>query len=204
MKKSKSVRKYKLPKGHVLVLRTSNANMTTYGWFLWPAKGPVTCPDWDPQPKCGNGLHGLFWGEGDGSLVDHSDGAKWLVVEVKESELVSLDGGAKVKFPRGKVVFAGDVLAATAMVAEHSAKARSVVGSTLTGGVGSTLTGGDRSTLTGGYRSTAKTGDLGIIAIKHWDDKAGRHRLSVGYVGEDGIEPNTFYRCNDAGKLVKA
>jgi hypothetical protein len=167
-----------------------------------------------------------------------------LVVEVKESELVSLDGGAKVKFPRGKVVFAGDVLAATAMVAEHSAKARSVVGSTLTGGVGSTLTGGDRSTLTGGdrstltggdrstltggyrstltggdgstltggdrstltggYRSTAKTGDLGIIAIKHWDDKAGRHRLSVGYVGEDGIEPNTFYRCNDAGKLVKA
>jgi hypothetical protein len=76
--------------------------------------------------------------------------------------------------------------------------------STLTGGDGSTLTGGDRSTLTGGYRSTAKTGDLGIIAIKHWDDKAGRHRLSVGYVGEDGIEPNTFYRCNDAGKLVKA
>jgi hypothetical protein len=23
-------------------------------------------------------------------------------------------------------------------------------------------------------------------------------------IGEDGIEPNTFYRCDDTGKLVKA
>lgn len=45
----------------VLVLRTVNADGTSYNGFQWPLEvGAVAeCPDWDPAPKCGNGLHGL-------------------------------------------------------------------------------------------------------------------------------------------------
>lgn len=32
----------------------------------------------------------------------------------------------------------------------------------------------------------------------------GRQRITVGYVGEDGIEAGTAYRCDEAGRLVKA
>ena len=52
----------------VLVLRTCAADMTSYGGFKWPKSGPVKCDDWKPRAECGNGLHGLLWGVGDGSL----------------------------------------------------------------------------------------------------------------------------------------
>jgi hypothetical protein len=48
----------------VLILRTCKPDMTSYKGFRWPESGPVDCPDWDPKPKCGNGLHGFLWGEG--------------------------------------------------------------------------------------------------------------------------------------------
>jgi uncharacterized protein YodC (DUF2158 family) len=50
---------------------------------------------------------------------------------------------------------------------------------------------------------TSKTGSVGIVVCRWWDAKAKRSRLTVGYVGEDGIKPDTFYRCDDAGKLTK-
>jgi hypothetical protein len=40
--------------------------------------------------------------------------------------------------------------------------------------------------------------------VCRWFDKSkNRYRLSVGYVGEDGIEPNAFYKCDETGKLIK-
>ena len=47
--------------GHVLILRTCNADLTSYGGFQWPASGPVECPDLlvrvaddgDPCAACG-------------------------------------------------------------------------------------------------------------------------------------------------------
>ena len=86
---------------HVLVLRTCKADLTSYGGFRWPESGPAEAPDWRPDAECGRGLHGLLWGEGDGSLLDWSAGAKWLVVEVEAADIIDL--GGKVKFPRGVV-----------------------------------------------------------------------------------------------------
>jgi uncharacterized protein YodC (DUF2158 family) len=57
-----------------------------------------------------------------------------------------------------------------------------------------------RSTVSGD-RSTVKSGEIGIVACQWYDGK--RYRLTVGYVGEDGIKPNTFYRAEENGKLVK-
>ena len=45
-------------------LRTAAADGTSYGRFQWPESGTVTAPDWQPNAKCGNGLHALLNGEG--------------------------------------------------------------------------------------------------------------------------------------------
>ncbi len=96
----------------VQVLRTCAADMTAHSGFKWPESGPVECADWDPTPECGNGLHGLLWGDGDWSLLNDDGKRKWLIVEVAADAIVSL--GSKVKFPRGNVVFCGgDVEAIT-------------------------------------------------------------------------------------------
>ncbi len=51
-----------------------------------------------------------------------------------------------------------------------------------------------------GIDGSAKAGDNGCIALCYYDGK--RNRVLVGYVGEDGIEADTFYVAR-GGKLVK-
>ncbi|MEO5672494.1 MAG: hypothetical protein ABIR26_17545 [Ramlibacter sp.] len=51
---------------------------------------------------------------------------------------------------------------------------------------------------------TARAGELGCIVLTRWVDSEKRYRVCVGYVGEDGIEPNVAYRLNDKHELVKA
>ena len=91
------------------VLRTCDADMSAYGGFVWPKSGYVECSDWNPEPVCGGGLHGLLGGQGDGALLNWGPYAVWLVVEVDEY----VDLGGKVKFPSGNVVHCGDQLSAT-------------------------------------------------------------------------------------------
>ena len=169
----------------VLVLRTCAANMESYNGFKWPQKGAVECHDWLPTAKCGNGLHGFLWGEGNGGLADWAADAKWLVVSVLEKEIVVID--RKVKFPRGNVVFCGgrkeatDYIAArlppgrTPAIVGHFAvsgdrgTSNSGVGGTSTSGHGGTSTSGDYGTSTSGdcgtstsgYRGTSTSGDCG-------------------------------------------
>jgi hypothetical protein len=45
-------------------------------------------------------------------------------------------------------------------------------------------------------------GDTGIIVVAWWDGE--RKRLSVGYVGESGIEKDTFYCVDANGNLIKS
>jgi hypothetical protein len=211
----------------VLVLRTCAADMSAHGGFIWPESGPVECPDWDPEPVCGNGLHGALWGEGDGNLLSWEPDAKWLVVEVLATDVVELDG--KVKFPRGEVVYCGTRQGATELIQRPG---RAVIGGSVTAGDRGTATAGDRGTATAGYRGTATAGGYGtatagyggtataggygtatagergtatagndgIINLSWWDGT--RRRVVIGYVGEDGIKPNVPYVVKD-GKLVR-
>jgi hypothetical protein len=66
----------------------------------------VECPNWDPKPECGNGLHGLAWGDGDWCLLSDADDAVWMVVRVASEDVVKIDD-SKVKFRRGFVEYAG-------------------------------------------------------------------------------------------------
>jgi len=114
-KQEKSVAQEAAESKHVLVLRTCDANGKSHSRFQWPEKGPVECNDWDPTPRCGGGLHGLAWGDGDWSLLNSSHDAKWQVVKVPEKDIVAIDGH-KVKFPRGEVLYTGNMADAMAMV----------------------------------------------------------------------------------------
>jgi hypothetical protein len=146
------------------MLRTCNSLLQAHGGFQWPSKGSVEAPDWKPVAECGNGLHGLLWGEGNGALLDWSEDAKWLVVKVLLAEVIDIKG--KVKVPSGSVVYCGNRKGAIEKIKKLGAKGP-IVGdiftggdnSTLTGGYGSTLTGGKWSTLTSGKWSTLTSGD---------------------------------------------
>jgi hypothetical protein len=153
----------------VLVLRTCNAELKAqHNDFQWPESGSVEAPDFSPEPVCGYGLHGLLWGEGDGSLLNWDDSAKWLVVAVPADSIVSLDGGEKVKFPRGEVVYCGNREGATQLI--HAEHAGPIVGLTLQSnaqrntvctGYRGTATAGNYGTATAGYRGTATAGNYG-------------------------------------------
>ena len=192
-------------------LRTAAADGTSYGGFQWPESGTVTAPDWQPNAKCGNGLHALLNGEGNASLLDWSPDARWQLVGF--DSYVDLDG--KVKFESCEVA-TGSRLAVTAALsalcpgsAIHGATATAGdygtatagYGGTATAGDRGTVTAGDRGTVTAGYGGTATAGDRGRIQIEWWDGN--RYRISTGYVGENGIKPDTAYRLHDAGQFVE-
>ena len=201
MKKKTSVSK------KVLILRTCASDMTSYNGFRWPESGHVECPDWKATEECGNGLHGLLWGCGDGGLLNWSHDARWLVAEVEESELINL--GGKMKFPHAVVVHCGTQQSATEYIRSNGAADKPVVGAivnaagdggTATAGYGGTATAGHRGTATAGYGGTATAGDGGTLCVKYWDGK--RYRRCIAYVGENGIKPNVRYRVGN-GAMVE-
>ncbi|MEK9811354.1 MAG: hypothetical protein VW362_12955, partial [Candidatus Nanopelagicales bacterium] len=63
-------------------------------------------------------------------------------------------------------------------------------------------TAGYRGTATAGCYGTAAAGNGGTISIRWYDGT--RHRLAVGYVGDNGVEPGVAYRADDDGRLVRA
>jgi hypothetical protein len=184
----------------VLVLRTCNADMSSHSsranGFKWPTSGEVSAPNWRPTAECGHGLHGFLWGCGQskGSLFSWAPDAKWLVVEVRADEIVEL--GGKVKFPRGRVVYCGERLGATSMIAQR--KEGSIIGHTATAGDSGTATAGDSGTATAGVRGTATAGVRGTIVLRWYDAKADRCRNVIGYTGEAGIEAGVKYKLNAA------
>ena len=185
---------------HTLMLRTctreDDGRLTAHGGFVWPALGPVECPDWNPIAECGNGLHGFLRGCGDAGLANWTDKAAWLVVEIEVSDIVNLEG--KVKVPRGRVLFSGDRLQALELMARLGHLDEGHMGGTATAGDGGTATAGYRGTATAGDGGTATAGDGGTVIIAWWDDKTERMRKAIGYIGEDGMEAGKKYNLKDA------
>ena len=198
------------------ILRTCSADMTSHNGFVWPRSGRVEAPDWKPTAECGNGLHGLLNGQGDGNLLDWTEAAVWVVAAVDAEQIIDING--KVKFPWADVIFAGDRRGAIATIQPLCAEPNLVVGATVTGGDRATVTGGYRATVTGGDRATVTGGDRAtvtggyraivtggyraivtggyesLLQLYYWDDN--RRRVAVAYVGEGGIKPNTAHRLN--------
>ena len=54
-----------------------------------------------------------------------------------------------------------------------------------------------------GLNCMAKAGKKGAIALASWDTKENRFRISVAYVGENGIKPDVWYRLNERGEFFE-
>ena len=175
----REVSNYTVPEDCVLVLRSNTANDTSYNDFQWPHIGHVSAPDWNPKPVCGYGLHGALWGVGDGNLFRFEESAIWKVVEVESAAIVNL--GGKVKFPECTIVHSGTQKTATDFLKKFAPPEAQIIG----------------ATATAGYRGTAAAGQGGIIQLWFFDEVSNRRRAVTGYVGENGVKPNTGYRLFD-------
>jgi len=190
-----------------LVLRVCRPDLTSHSGFSWPADvgAEVSAPDWKKNKECGNGLHGWLYGQGDHSCVSYleNDDAKWMVLEVPSAEIVTL--GGKCKFPNARVRFIGTKSDAADFIIANEPKALNVavIGACMKVGDGEAIQVGARGTATAGESGTATAGNYGEIRIQWWDSKAQRYRTKIGYVGEDGIKPDTAYRLNDNHELEK-
>ena len=220
------MRKIKLLENEILVLRTSDEDGKSYDGFQWPSRGPVSAPDWDGMPNCGGGLHGLPCGCGDGSLLNwDNDATAQLVIVNTSRDYLEFD--EKCKFKSGRVVFSKrnafyeaieilctvypdlPIVGRRATAGNHGTATAGDCGTATAGDYGTATAGhrgtaaaGDCGTAAAGYRGTATAGDYGILVIK-WRD-ANRYRLAVGYVGENGIEPNKKYKLDAAGQFIPA
>ncbi|MBG7133972.1 hypothetical protein I5J24_21935, partial [Pseudomonas aeruginosa] len=155
-----------------LVLRTCSADLTSHGGFQWPDKigAVVEAPDWKKDNKCGHGLHGWLFGQGDhgcSSTVGGAD-AKWLVVEVDLSDLIAL--GGKAKFPRCTIRHIGDRASATQFLIANEPRSAgvAVIGATLQAGDKGFCQVGDYGTATAGGWGTATAGDWGTATAGDW------------------------------------
>jgi len=96
---------------------------------------------------------------------------------------------------------AGDSGTATA---GHRGTATAGDSGTATAGDSGTATAGDYGTATAGRYGTATAGCYGIVELHWYDTQANRYRVTIGYIGEDGLASGTAYRCDDAGQIVAA
>ena len=180
-----------------LFLRTTDASGRAYGGFQWPLEvgATVTAPDWNPEPVCGGGLHGLLNGLGESWHLSFADDAIWWIVEADDA--VDLSG--KHKFPTCRIVAFGSRHEITAAL--YAMVPGPIHGLVMTAGDRATLAAGNRATLAAGDRSTLAAGDRSTLIFLRWID--GRRRVLTAYVGEDGIKPGVAYRANDDHTAVE-
>ena len=109
----------------VLILKRIPKNRVTNGGgkgkdLAWPGVGgKVECDQWNPEPKCGGGIHGWpgGFGLGDGMEYDVA-GDVWLVISADHADVVgNVDGGAKCKARAAIVRFEGTFTDAMKFVA---------------------------------------------------------------------------------------
>jgi hypothetical protein len=86
--------------------------------------------------------------------------------------------------------------------AGNSGVATAGVGGAATVGEYGLAVAGDWGTATAAEGSFVMAGEMGTICI--WRHDGERRRLIVGYVGENGIEPNVAYRLDREGRFVRA
>ena len=173
----------------VYMLRSCEPDRSSHNGYVWPELGAAECPDWSPVQECGNGLHGLLWGEGDAGLTHQDRQGVWLVCAVWAADVVEL--GAKVKVPRAWVTFCGARDAAVVEITRLGAKApiygTATAGDdgTATAGYAGTATAGDRGTATAGYAGTATAGDAGTATAGNRGTATAGNRgtATAGYAG---------------------
>jgi hypothetical protein len=76
-----------------------------------------------------------------------------------------------------------------------------VMGTATAGDVG-TASVGDRGVANAGLEGIASAGEKGEIRIRYYDGQVRRCRTKIGYIGENGLQPNPPYTLNEHGDFV--
>lgn len=209
-------------RGHVLVLRgcyvDDDGRLYSEGGgrrLSWPRSGHVEAPDGYPNQKCGNGLYGFLWGEGDETLWLGEVGA---VIAIDPADIVYLDG--RVKFRRGNVVYAGGrkeaaqyikerkpdaaVMYCTSTAGDYGTARAEDYGVAVAGNQGIAVAGVDGIAVAGGdgnaavgYGGTASAGVGGCICIR------GRGGMRCAAVDGTRILPGVAYRLDANDQFVE-
>jgi hypothetical protein len=200
----------------VYVLKTVNSDLTACNGFKYPIEGKVSDEE--------IGLYGFLMGEGYWGFANWNNNAKWLVIEVEQSNIIKIYPD-RINFRLGNIVHCGDRKSATNFIIEKGANPEKVLGayqhkgnnSRIIGVEYSTLIGGDFSILIGGYKSILTSGidskllggvdsilSGGIrssLSIK-WINGS-KQCLTTTYVGIDGILPNIPYKVDKKGNFIQ-
>ena len=144
-----------VPPSKVYLLRTSDKDGKSHGGFRWPKEGYVEAPDWNPEPTCGGGLHGLPWGDGGWELLDATDYTRiWQVLEADAQDVVSIDG-RKSKARCGNVIYSGNMADAMAKVLACQWRIDEIVAVALADKAANTSSGNYSKAASSGNSSTA-------------------------------------------------
>ena len=143
------------------ILKTLPHDGKAYEGFQWALEvgATVKAPDWNPEPKCGGGLHGWLKGEGNGRIGHiEREGCLWLVLETEQ--VVNIDN-EKVKFPECKILFVGGRIDATKLLRSLCPDAQAIIGESIEVGDSQKCLVGDYGQATAGNFGQATAGDYG-------------------------------------------
>ena len=168
------------------ILKTLPPDGKAYNGFQWALEvgATVKAPDWNPEPKCGGGLHGWLKGEGNGRIGHiEREGCLWLVLEA--DEVVNIDN-EKVKFPECKILFVGDRLGATKLLRTLCPDAQAIIGESIEVGDSQKCLVGDYGKATAGRYGQATAGEYGqATAGRCGQATAGDYgKATAGYEGK--------------------
>lgn len=91
----------------VLIVKNTWPEGEAHDDFRWPESGIVTAPDWNPEPRCGGGLHGWPWGVCIGYGKDPEYGGRWYVLAAQPEDVVVVGTAEKVKAREVEIVLCG-------------------------------------------------------------------------------------------------
>ena len=137
--------------------------------------GITEAPDWNPEPKCGNGLHGLLHGKG-GCYVSRDQGPLLMVCEAL-GPIVDLH--SKIKTSKAKTLVVGSRKDATDFLIACGCNPSEVVGAFIVGGDGVYLHTSYHSTVTAGYFSNVTGRDYSDLTGGDYSKVTGGNYSSV-------------------------
>lgn len=91
----------------------------------------------------------------------------------------------------------------TAIAADSGTARAGDVGRATAGDYGTAQVGA-KGTAWAGRNGMAAAGAMGEIRLSYWDTQAERARTVIGYIGENGLLPNTFYKLDESHQFTPA
>jgi hypothetical protein len=173
--------------GKVRILRNIAIDGTSRGGkFQNPIEvgATLTAPDWNPAPVCGGGIHGWPWGLALGNGKDPEYAAFWQVYECDPADVVAVEGGGKVKFRTGTLIYSGAWAGAfdavlDGKIAWVQKSARGAASATGESGAASATGESGAASSTGERGAASATGWSGAASSTGWSGAAS----AMGWMG---------------------